>query len=198
MTFKKKPKSSETAAPLGNQKKLAKQLSQTFLALTLFIFSTYFAISFFNKEKNAKKVNSNKVMMFSNKAQSEEPLSEIQEKIIEKINAQPDLVEMIGGIQVINFKTQIVNDKILEKLKLEFQNIFEKNDDGSYLMEVEVFNDNSTSSTDLQNNAPDKEYFDTESNLVAQVSLFEKKSNNKVGEFAVTIPMRMFIVKTDN
>lgn len=196
MTFKKKPKTPENTVPVGKQKKQLKQLSLTFLALTLFIFSTYFTIHIFNKEKQPKKTISNQVLKLSNKSQTEDQLSEIQEKIIEKISAQPELTEMINSIDSINFKTQNINDKILEKLKTEFQNTFEISSDGSYSIEVDVFNDNSSSSADSDNN--NKEYFDSESNLVAQVSLFEKKSRNKVGEFAVTIPMRMFIVKTDN
>lgn len=180
----------------AKQKNVAAQLAQTFLGITLLIFAAYFAIHFQNETRRPKlkqKVTTQTPEQTSNEVK----LSEIQEKIFEKINLQPDLTEKLSSLDQISFKPQITNQKIIDQLKGEFERTFVRSSNGEINMEVDIFNDDDQTSKVSAENKADNEYAGTDSNIVLQVSLFEKKSSNKVGELGISLPIKMFIVKSE-
>jgi len=174
--------------------KSAKKLAQAFLGLTVLTFAVYFALNFMAENEKTgrlkgktKKLNSLEQLNDSSSLQSR---TEIQQKIIEKLSAQPELVEFSSSIEKIIYKSQIKNEKILNKIKEEIQNTFLFVSDGAYLLEIDLFSDDESSDSDEGS----KEYSGTDSNIVLQISFIEKKSSNKVGELGVSIPVKTLVV----
>jgi hypothetical protein len=154
-----------------------------FFGFALIFFAVYFALMFLKENPLKKQSKKSSLLVTFEQQQFFGGGTEFAQKLKESLSSQPEIMNFMPSIHSVVLKSQIQNAKINAQITAELQRAIAQKPDGLYSIEVEAFDDlmperrKSRKATKESN--PETLHF--------QLSFFDIKSNNKIGEAGLSI-----------